>query len=445
MLVRFSLSVMFLVNIVVLFFLIALTRADLVNSYPFMWPDSFDWVINGVYYLELVRDGESSLSPTVRQPLFPLLICVSLWLKAPLLLVILGQLAFLTTLYVCYRILRVLEVKDWLISLCILLLSFHYSFNLYRLFLMSDVYAVALLTLSTHLFVCYFQQKSYRLCALGALTAGVGSLFQLYVLLPALIAGGIECLEGLRKKDKSSFVNGFITILLAVLFQILWLVFKELHFGALNAGGVRQFGYLELSSANIEFYPPVLTIAFLPFVLIALFSLPSMRTADMRKLFSRESVFLFLLIMAFTVLFFFYQWKEARFTYYIFGITQVYLFYVLHSLLGEESQQFKARGTKVSFALLAVAVIYVGMVPVGNVQQPKLEYYFSKLSSPKAVLTEGVFGELWTKEPVRRFRDPCLRNSSTREKDVGVRKGCDPYIYENIAHYLDYRKREKDN
>ena len=64
---------------IMLFSMLFISRVlvgDFVLTYPFMWPDSFDWLTNGYYLKDIITRNESVIEPTIRQPLLPVLIAI---------------------------------------------------------------------------------------------------------------------------------------------------------------------------------------------------------------------------------------------------------------------------------------------------------------------------------------------------------------------------------
>lgn len=419
---------------------IRLSGPDLVENYPYMFPDSFDWITNGLYYLDLWWNGATPASPTIRHPLFSFLVSFTYLMEYPTLLVILSQVAILGALFILYKTLQHLNVRPIFITLALVFLTFNYSFNLFRLFVMPDSLGIFFLTLSTYLYILAFNGESliWHKLIWAAFVGALGSATQYFGVFSTLAFMPLLMLWGLRYKRKEWLVAAICAGTIAISPIGLWALFKKIHFGDFSATQVSHFFYLQLSFHNWDFYKTVWTVYFLPLIACVPFLILAFGVRAPSKRPSFETIFLLLLNALFFFFIFIYQWQEGRFTTFFF-IQVTALFAVLcDRFLCDPQATTRPQVLLTSIALLVCA--YVALTPTDDLMRPKFWPFIENLKSPELALQDNFIAVINRVRRVKRFKDnACIVKNET---GMSVKEGCDLYITRNEIKYLEYRSRK---
>ncbi len=416
------------------FVLITVAGSDIVTNYPWMWPDSFDWIGNALYYLQTFGEGTSKISPTIRQPLFPLLLILGLKLFSLNFGILCIQAAGFLTIVAFYKLATSLKVHPGLATVGICVLVFHNFQNQFGLYFMADPICICLQTFAAYYFVKSindgFQKKSFMLT--GALLSSFASITQFYGLFPSISFIALLGLSALIKRKWSLMLRALEVFFTAASLHIVWMIFKKLHFGSFFASKVSQFSLLEFSLKNTEFYINVWGVFYFSLFVLFLLLLPFIslkKTSDILSKFSHLS-FLAITSVMYLCAIYFYQWQESRFSTYGFIFVLLSGIYLL-DLSTRKSQHLSY------WIIVCVVCSYVSCVSTKNLMNPKFENYWDKLTNPYEALQSTYFSKISTDKVGNRYvKDKrCL----TKNKENKIRPGCDKYVYRNIIHYTSYK------
>lgn len=314
---RRALGILALAALGILGALPGLRTADLGFCYPFMTPDSWDWLANGLYW------AGAPLLPSFRPPGLPLLVALLSHFSALPLLPFLNYAALGLSAALLYRLVRLRH--DALVSaLAVLLFVSNGSLFGHVRYVMAEVYTLPFLVGAAIAFEkAALRPRLYVACGLllsvsflfhyAGLVAGLG--FGLALALfrtPALRTGSCgSAPSALRTRWP------WIALFVAVPLPVAWLAFRALQYRAHPEAGIHVIeGLVRLSAGNLRYYG-VVAIA-----LCGLLPLP-LYLAGFRRLVRRHAEPwshavlgpLLALGLFFTFL---YDWKDKRFLYYLF-------------------------------------------------------------------------------------------------------------------------------
>ncbi|MFN8390212.1 MAG: hypothetical protein U0136_07990 [Bdellovibrionota bacterium] len=416
---------------------------DVVGNYPFHYPDSFDWIVNALSYVERFLYGRHDLDITVRQPLFPALIAVSELIRLPQVVLALLPLTFFGSIAAFFQIGRLLRVRSAVLVVGTVVLSLSYPLAFYSFYYMADPFAVMLMLWSAVFYVQALTDDSRETSSAfrGAVCACFAAITQLYGLFPTLVFSGLTFLRGLVQRSPRKVFLGCAVLCVALFGQGLWMIAKKVLFGSFLASKVVQFGYLQLTLANLDFYRTVWPIYFAPLLAICVLLLPFARFAKFPKAQRSAALYLVLLIGALTSFVFFYQVQDSRFTTYF-----IYLVYALTLFGADLLTRKKLPGW---YLVLPTAVGgYLSFTHTDYLDRPNWAPYADAVSHPRAQLETNIFTRLFASEPAERLKDnPCLaRSPATGE--INIPESClqlpvHIYVNQSLKFYLDYRSLTK--
>jgi len=416
-----------------------LASAGLVDSFPYFFPDSFDWINNGLYFLDAVVLGLPYEQPTIRQPIFSAIIAAAYAAGEPRLIVLAIHLAWVVVLIASYLIAIQLRLSPLCSALVIIALSVNHSLNSFRIYVMGDTICQALSLLSVYFYLRSFDSTVLRSkqIVLGGTLAGLAGITQFYGLFPAIAYSTVITIRAFRnylitpsaeKAQLKQVISWAIVNLLAAALPLaLWMLFKKLHFSSFSATSVSHFGLLKWSTNNASFYSQIWPILFAPVLTGFVLALPFLRLAKLAQLLNQQLVFLLLIIGYFTAFTFFYQWQESRFTANYLPFVFIAGFTIIDRLL-------VSRPSVIAGIILTTAVLYTSAAPTGVLMQPKLNDYLGFLSNPSSQIAEYPLIKLDRSSPTHRRLDPCL---AVLHEHVTPQPNCDPYIYPNLARYFN--------
>ncbi len=413
-----------------------LATPDLVRNYPFMFPDSFDWISNSTYLLNLITGGMQIEAPTIRQPLFSIVLLLPLASDSPVIALAAIQLAALGIFFVSNSILSDLRVRPTTRFLVILILLFSHSFNSFRVYLMPDFIAIFLSLSAVRYYLLALANHSefVRPLLIAATFSSLAGVTQFYGFFPSLVFSALICSQLISRKGKSTGVLALLlNISITASLQVIWMVFKLIHFGSVTATAVSHFELLAFEFTNLEFYLNVWGIFFLPLIFLILLSAPRVIKTKIEKPETGAILFLGSLNLLMMGFIFFYQWKEARFTTFFFP----YAVILASFLLDRFTKDFKS---KISLLLTGVLVSFVCLVPSDDLMRPTLRAQISNLSSPQSVINANYITSIFESQPVKRLRNSdCLVRDANGDFSA-VKPTCDQYIWRNILKYLHFFK-----
>ncbi len=324
------------------------------DIYKFTYSDSFDWIANGVRFLE-------NDSITFRNLGLPLIISILNRLGAIYLLPLINQGIFFLMISSIYYSVKSMT-KNLRISLAIaLLVFFNYSLNLGSNYILADFYAVAFIATS----ICFLIRNKWYL---SFLSLTVSMLFQnfgyylfiLWILYYIYLFRNqiIKSVKDLRNNLYKLFII-FLPSILALLVILPWHLYKFLEFNSFFYTKVTQFELIKPNIANTIFYI-FNTHTFFGFVMIILLGLLLLSFFKHREILkNRQFIFLvsgFLITWVFWV--HLYDWQDRRFL--------VYLTPWIYLILGYLVNKYISRIRNIIFFTVLVLIIYFNSLPLGG-------------------------------------------------------------------------------
>ena len=284
----------------------SLASPDLNWCYPFMGPDSWDWLVNGLYW------SGAPVQASFRPPGLPLVIALLHRLAAlPLLpylnFAMLGLAAFLL-----HRLVR-LRHSSVVAALAVLLFVSNGSLFGYTRFVMAEVWTLPFLIVAAIAFIRAAERpRSYLLCAF------LLSVSFLFHYAGAVVGVGLGLAVLLYRREILFTRWPWLALAVASPLPASWMVVREIH-NRSSENSHLVVGLVRPSLENSWYYAVVAT------ALVSLVALP-LYVAGFARLFPRrgsrlapwaQAVLLpFLALAIFFVLV--YSWADKRFLYYLF-------------------------------------------------------------------------------------------------------------------------------
>jgi hypothetical protein len=336
-----------------------LSNGNVLNHYPFISPDGFDWYTEGIYLVHLIQGDKLQALPVLRPPIFVFITALDYIFGGSGL--ILSVFYFLSITMTFFFMLWIIDMgcsfknKDPWLHFSLAIAVTLYPINFIKGYLLSDSIAVCLSLFSVFMLMKYFNEnKKYLLFFSGFIALSAG-LTQTYALLPYLVFIVFRLIF-MYKKSKANVLALFTN--LSIIFLAFFLVsFIWRH--TLSHGSTPQnFELLHLGIAMLSFYMNTWGYYFLPLI-IFLFSIKPYKAF----LIKNQSIMLSSAAVTFTLAFlcFIYQWPEARFTYYFWPWALITLFLFV-----------KLMNQKNSFILLAPIMLITSFLVSPNPWQPSL-------------------------------------------------------------------------
>ncbi len=412
-----------------------LSGGDPVLHYPYLWPDSFDWIANALYYLEVYVHAADPKLPSLRQPLFVLVVALMYLLDQPWLILVFCQVMACLTVLMSMSIARLTGISRVWEALLGLILATHYSFNMFRLHIMADQLCVFLFLLAVYYYLKAWDGKGVisKFCIYASISSGLSGATQFFGFLPALIFAALLGWYGLRRRSIHLILAGVMCASVAYLPQLMWNGFKVLQFGSAGKTKVQHFELLGPSWDMAVFYLNLWPVIILPWVaaLVAAYALG--RTS--KPTFNRF-VFQYLGLLVFVsfLLVSNYQWKESRFACFFEPIIGLFIMSIISAISEEKIPLWKA-------AIIYALSLYISLSPANHLMRPGARASLSILFHPKKVLTENYLVKIFKEERVGWVcGNKCLVMEKGSRKFI-VPEGCYRYRYSNLAGYLEYQKR----
>ena len=307
-----------------------LSNGNVIDHYPYITPDGFDWYTEGVY---LVRTLQGFILPplfVLRSPGFVLVTALDFAIGRPGLVI--GITYGAAIFFTYYFALRLIDLshdsftntftqnskqpqpkQQWQSWYAIpLAIGFTvYSVNFFRPFLLSDGMATCLTVMSIFLLAKTIASKNINFYFLLAiLSASLAALTQTYAVMPFEILCVILIFQHFKsnKNNRFKYLGAAFTVPIIV-FVLSWLWRLYMPHEIIP----KPFDLLALNLNMTKFYKNTWGFYILPFILIwGIFCYVNPKKI-FTNIITQHAIVTTIVMMFFC---FFYQWKEARFTYY---------------------------------------------------------------------------------------------------------------------------------
>lgn len=276
--------------------------------YPYTFPDSHDWIANGMAY------AGHAVASSLRPPGLPLLIAALETTGLIYLLPALNQLALALLVLACFSFLA-RHFDPWSALIGGLLLFLNYFLQDLSYYIMADLYAALLFLLSLIRFIDAAEDPRRYLAS--SVFFGLSALFSyaaLAVLLPAyLLIVLLSRREHLRARSL------WIAVAVGTLISSSWFLYRWAVHGDPFQSEIAHVELLGLHLSGLPHY--LLNLVSVPGVpLFALFALGLVLTLAVPRLFPslREAQRALLVVLGISALFwvFLYRWNDRRFLIY---------------------------------------------------------------------------------------------------------------------------------
>jgi hypothetical protein len=323
----------FICNLAVIFFGLAfglkfyfLSNGDVLNHYPLISPDGFDWYTEGMYLINSFFENDLTSLPVLRPPFFVLITLLDCLAgsKGLVLSIFYSLSIVMTYFFMLWIIDKEYGVKNndaWFLFPLAISVTV-YPINFVKGYLLSDSIAVCLSLCSVFILIKYLNEnKKYLLFLSGAL-ALLGGLTQTYALVPYLIFISIRLIS----KFKTNKANAFLLIAnILLIFTSFILISYFWRYLLKHDSTPQNFELLKLSFGMLGFYINTWGYYFFPF-LVFLIAIRYDATFRKKELILVSSTLVTLILGCMC---FIYQWPEARFTYYFSPWVLISVFHLI--------------------------------------------------------------------------------------------------------------------
>ncbi len=406
-----------------------LANGDVINNYPFISPDGFDWYTEGIYVTQLFGGASLPELPVLRPPFFVFVTAVDFIFgnKGLVLAILYGVATFYTYLFSLKLIDLVYEGGDknswYVVPLAIS--ATIYPLNFFKPFLLADSLAVATSLASVWLLIKHNTKSKSHLLVLSGAMAICAGLTQTYALIPYLILCAISAYLHYRSDKKRAvqfIVSIFLVVLIFILFTALW------RSALPHATTPQNFEYLKFSTSMTEFYLSTWSYYFLPLILFFIL----FRNYHVAQSTTNIVVLLSVtLILLFGTLAYFYQWPDARFTFYLWPWLMILFF-----------AGIRLNTSKASYLLSILLLIMVVLVPAN--------YWEPSWKSIRVSISHNWVGRYFTASPTDRKLNDCKggdcagKNEFLNNSDGYVKSTINVYNQLRKSHIIDSNIAKKE-
>lgn len=384
---------------------------DVVNYYPYISPDGFDWYLEGVYLIKFLGGASLPALPVLRPPLFVLVTAADfIFGRGGAILGAISGLTIFGTYYFAVKTIDTLfsegESNSWY-AIPIAIGSCIYPLNFIKPFLLADSLAMTLSLASVFALVCYYQKWQARALISSTILAALAGLTQTWALMPFLLAGSLAIFYSFFDAKKRMLEYFLALVSASAIFLLLTVAWR------INIPHVttpENFTLLKLSGNMFNFYIKTWSFYFLPLILFFVFSWSCEVACDFKRYVSAMSA---TLVTVFGLLCFFYQWPEARFTYFMWPWLMIFFF--------SSVRPQKKTGSKLIIVLMLILVV---LVPA-NYWQPSWD-------SIRPQLVKNWVGNYFTAVRVDRKFDLCGDDCVGKNDFL---QHSDPYVNSTVRLY----------
>ena len=284
-----------------------LVRGDVLNSYPFLSDDGYDWLLEGFAVSRWIDRIPIPELPSARSPGFVGLIFSDYQIGSDgNLLFAVISLAVFTSLAVMLLLARWERIPRYQVAGIVLVFAVS-PLGYFRNWILSDQIATALMVLAAVALYPYVTRGSWRWLVVATVAAALGGITQLYAMMPFLVVGG-WCLGVSVWRRKPDFRLAAALVVATVTSLVLvkvWLA-RVPHAGVPN-----QLRQIRFDFDMFDFYANAWSFAFAP-LLPLLIVLAIYRWREVVK--SPVLAGYWLAVLAFAGSTFFYHVKDFRLT-----------------------------------------------------------------------------------------------------------------------------------
>ena len=198
----------------------------------------------------------------------------------------------------------------------------------------------------------------------GAVAAVVGGWTQVYALIPYALA---TIIFTIAKRTKSGLWDFKLFYLAGTACAIWALLLVFWHKAIPHETNLNPFGLLGLNLNMMKFYFNTWTFSFIPFIPVAAY-VAIEYTRGKRIVLSTNDVLIVAVVSCFAILTFFYQWPEARFTFFYTGYAVILACVLLQKI---PASKMSAKGVVCAISMALTLFASMLVVP-GNYWQPNL-------------------------------------------------------------------------
>jgi len=291
--------------------IILISNSLLILHYPFISPDGFDWITEGVWLAQTLQGKNTAniVLPVARPPLFVLITAIDALLgqKGYVIASALGLSFFVTGLYAS----KFINEKNSFVLFSVFLIALLFTpVNFVRNYILSDAICVSLSLVASYYLLKFKEKLSHFKITLLAAIISLAGITQTYGLIAPFVILGVLLVFALKEKKIHIITEISTVIFLSVLFFLggtfLWFSFIP------HSSRPMNFEYLKISSTMTKFYFNTWSYYFAPFIPMFLSFLLVKKHAIFND---RSLISLWLVVIIFMVMVFFYQWPESRFTF----------------------------------------------------------------------------------------------------------------------------------
>ena len=384
---------------------------DVVSYYPYISPDGFDWYLEGAYLIKSLAGANLPALPVLRPPVFVLVTAADfIFGGGGLILGAIGGLTIFGAYYFVVKIIDTFFTEDGGDSWCaipIAIGSCIYPLNFIKPFILADSLAMTLSLASVFALVRCYQKWQVRVLISSTILAALAGLTQTYALIPFLLASSLAIFYSFFDAKKR-ILEYFLALVSASAFFLLVTVAWRINIPHITTP--ENFTLLKLSGNMFNFYIKTWSFYFLPLILFFVFSKSYEVTCDFKKYVSAMSA---TLAAIFGLLCFFYQWPEARFTYYMWPWLMIFFF--------SSVRPQKKSGSKLIIVLMLILVV---LVPTN--------YWEPSWDSIQPKLVRNWVGNYFTAVRVDRKFDLCGDDCVGKNDFL---QNSDPYVNSTVKLY----------
>lgn len=390
-----------------------LSGGDVINHYPFISPDGFDWYLEGVYLIKLFKSTQVLDSlPILRPPVFVLIAAADYIAGARgLVLALVSGLSIFCTyifslLLIDGHLIRpnIVSWQAFFVAIGITI----YPLDFIRPYLLADGLAIMLALGSIVMWSRYQIGLKRKYIIFSIFFASFAGLTQTYALLPFLImcaVGLISNFNGNKLFSRLYFFSALIVIALYLAGTFYWRRLMP------HNGTPENFTLLQFSGNMLTFYLQTWSFYFLPLGIFFLLPRSYKLIIDSKDFFIKA---ILLIVVVFGLLSFFYQWPEARFTYYLWPWVMI--------LFGTQVRPLSRRPIFLIIPLMAILIVLVPQ-----------NYWAPSWGSIKFSPSQSWVIRYFSATPVDRGLNFCYEQCET---DNEFLKYSDDYVKSTVKLYL---------